>query len=45
MRELIRDPDRRSRLAAAAEAGAERFSVAARIASMVDLYRELLIER
>ena len=45
LRELIRDPERRSRLAAAAESGAERFTVAARIASVADLYRELLVER
>jgi glycosyltransferase involved in cell wall biosynthesis len=45
MRELIRDPERRARLAAAAGAGAERFDVAARIGSMVKLYRELLMER
>lgn len=45
MRELIRDPARRARLAAAARDGAERFSVATRIASVVDLYRELLAER
>ena len=45
LRELIRDPERRSQLAAAAEAGAARFSVAARIARVVDLYRELLVER
>jgi glycosyltransferase involved in cell wall biosynthesis len=39
---LIGDPERRAGLAAAATAGADRFSVAARIGSMVDLYRELL---
>lgn len=44
MRELIRDPGRRARLAAAARDGAGRFSVATRIGSMVDLYRELLRE-
>ena len=42
LRELTGDPDRRSALAAAALAGAERFSVEARIGSMVGLYRELL---
>lgn len=45
MRELIRDPERRARLAAAARIDAERFSVATRIGTMVDLYRELLLER
>ena len=45
VRELIRDPERRARLAAAAAADADRFSVAARIGSMVDLYRELLAGR
>ena len=42
LRDLIQHPDRRSSLAAAALAGAERFSVDARIGSMVELYRELL---
>ncbi len=42
LRDLSRDPNRRSALAAAAVAGAERFSVAARISGMVGLYRELL---
>jgi glycosyltransferase involved in cell wall biosynthesis len=42
---LIRDPARRARLAAAAEADANRFSVATRIASMVELYLELLDAR
>ena len=42
---LSRDPDRRSSLAAAAVAGAGRFSVSARIGSMVDLYRELIATR
>ena len=41
LRDLGRDPDRRSALAAGAVAGAERFSVGARISSMVGLYREL----
>ena len=42
LRALIEDPARRAGFARAARAGAERFSVAARIASMVGLYRELL---
>jgi glycosyltransferase involved in cell wall biosynthesis len=42
VRELVGDPERRARLGAAARADAERFSVAARIGTMVDLYRELL---
>jgi 1,2-diacylglycerol 3-alpha-glucosyltransferase len=42
LRDLIQHPDRRSLLAAAALAGAKRFSVDARIGSMVELYRELL---
>ncbi len=45
MIDLITDPGRRSGLAAAAGAGAERFSVAARVGSVVDLYRHLLVER
>ena len=45
VRELVRDSEQRARLAAAARDGAERFSVATRIESMVNLYRELLVER
>lgn len=44
VRELCRDPDRRASLAAAAIAGADRFSVSARIGEVVALYRELLAE-
>jgi glycosyltransferase involved in cell wall biosynthesis len=43
VRGLVRDPARRARLAAAAPADAERFSVATRIEAMLDLYRELLL--
>ena len=43
--DLVRDPARRGALAAAALAGADRFDVATRIASIVSLYRELLAER
>ena len=39
---LVRDPARRAGLAEAARAGASRFDVGARVASMVSLYRELL---
>ncbi len=42
LQELIQQPGRRSSMAAAAVTGADRFSVAARIGSMVALYRELL---
>lgn len=42
---LCRDPDRRGSLAAAARAGADRFSVSARIGEVVSLYRELLAGR
>jgi glycosyltransferase involved in cell wall biosynthesis len=45
IRGLLRDPARRGAMAAAAVAGAERFDVATRIASIVSLYRELLAER
>lgn len=42
LRGLLRDPARRAAMAAEAVAGADRFDVAARIASIVALYRELL---
>ena len=42
VRGLIRDPARRARLAAAARADADRFSIRACIGSMVELYWELL---
>jgi 1,2-diacylglycerol 3-alpha-glucosyltransferase len=42
LRGLIGDADERSRLAAAAGADADRFSVTARIDSMAGLYRELV---
>ncbi len=45
LHDLLRDPGRRAALAAAAGAGAERFSVAVRVATMVELYRELLAGR
>jgi glycosyltransferase involved in cell wall biosynthesis len=41
---LARDPARRAALAEAARSGAGRFDMAARIASIVALYRELLAE-
>ena len=41
---LARDPARRAALAEAARSGAGRFDMAARIASVVALYRELLAE-
>ena len=44
LRDLVRDPTRRARLAQAAVDGADRFDVATRIGSMVALYRELLGE-
>jgi glycosyltransferase involved in cell wall biosynthesis len=44
VRGLVRDPDRRAALARAAVGGADRFDVATRIRSMVELYRELLAE-
>lgn len=45
LRGLLRDPERRGRLASAARSGADRFSVGARVADVVDLYRGLLSER
>jgi glycosyltransferase involved in cell wall biosynthesis len=45
MRRLADEPDLRSAFAAAALAGASRFSVESPITSMVVLYRELLDER
>ena len=42
LRQLVDEPELRATLGAAALAGAPRFSVASRIASMVALYRELL---
>ena len=45
IRQLAADPERRAKLAGAAFAGAERFSVGTRIGAMVELYRELLAER
>jgi 1,2-diacylglycerol 3-alpha-glucosyltransferase len=42
LRSLVRDPARRSALAAEAVAGSDRFDAPVRIASMVALYRELL---
>ena len=45
LRGLVNDPARRSAMAAAAVAGADRFDVATRIGIMVSLYRELLAER
>jgi glycosyltransferase involved in cell wall biosynthesis len=42
---LAADHERRRRLAAAAEAGADRFDAATRIGELVDLYRELLAGR
>jgi len=42
---LARDPARRSALAVEARSGGGRFDVAARVASVVSLYRELLAER
>lgn len=42
LRSLVRDPARRAALAAEALAGSERFDAAARIGTMVALYRELL---
>jgi 1,2-diacylglycerol 3-alpha-glucosyltransferase len=42
LRSLVRGPARRAELASEAVAGAGRFDLAARIASMVALYRELL---
>jgi glycosyltransferase involved in cell wall biosynthesis len=42
MRDLVRDAARRARMAAAAGADADRFGVALRIGSVVELYRELL---
>jgi glycosyltransferase involved in cell wall biosynthesis len=45
VRGLIGDPARRARLGAAARADADRFSVVARVGSMVELYRELLVGR
>jgi glycosyltransferase involved in cell wall biosynthesis len=42
LRSLVRDPARRSALAAEALAGSNRFDAAVRIASMVALYQELL---
>jgi glycosyltransferase involved in cell wall biosynthesis len=45
MLSLARDPARRSAMADAARAGAGRFDVAARIASVISLYRELLADR
>lgn len=45
LRALSGDPDRRATLAAAAMAGASRFSVSARIGAMIALYREVLAER
>jgi 1,2-diacylglycerol 3-alpha-glucosyltransferase len=44
VRGLCLDPDRRASLSATALAGADRFSVAARIGEVVALYRELLVE-
>ncbi len=43
MLEVLRDPARRAALAGAAVGGAGRFDVARRIASVVSLYRELLV--
>lgn len=43
--DLGREPARRMALAAAALAGSDRFDEAARIGEMVDLYRDLLVER
>jgi 1,2-diacylglycerol 3-alpha-glucosyltransferase len=45
LRALSGDPDRRQALAAAAKAGAHRFSLSARIGDMVGLYREVLADR
>jgi len=45
LRSLVRDPSRRSALAAGALAGSNRFDAAVRIASMVALYEELLAGR
>jgi glycosyltransferase involved in cell wall biosynthesis len=42
MRDLVGDAARRARMAAAAGADADRFGVALRIGSVVELYRELL---
>jgi len=44
LRGLVRDPARRAGLAEAAVGGADRFDVATRIRSVVELYRELLAE-
>ena len=45
LRDLIGDPARRASLAASAREGADRFSVTARVAAVVNLYRELLSRR
>jgi glycosyltransferase involved in cell wall biosynthesis len=45
VRGMCGDPHGRASLAAAARAGADRFSVSARIGEVVALYRELLAER
>ena len=45
VRGLCRDPGKRASLADAARAGADRFSVSARIGEVVSLYQELLAER
>ena len=45
IRDLARVPARRADLASAAAAAAGRFDVAARIGTMVNLYRELLLRR
>ena len=45
LRELAQQANLRATLAAAALAGADRFSVATRIETMLELYRELLAER
>jgi glycosyltransferase involved in cell wall biosynthesis len=42
LRSLVRDPARRSAMAAGALAGSSRFDAAVRISTMVALYRELL---
>jgi len=42
MRELARDGDRRRRMAAAAERGAERFDAPRRIAELEALYRRVI---
>ena len=45
LRDIVGDPARRAALAAAAREGAGRFDIAVRIASIVSLYRELLVPR